>query len=97
MISIAIGIRPSQAMFPQPKRQIACRNAVQAVAPPKSAVPTTEVLQLICQELTTNEIGDQLCLSPRTVETYRKNLLEKIGARNTVGIVLFALKHGLVG
>ncbi len=56
-----------------------------------------EVLQLICQELTTNEIGDKLFLSPRTVETYRKNLLEKIGARNTVGIVLFALKHGLVG
>lgn len=56
----------------------------------------TEVMQLICQELTSPEIGDKLCLSPRTVETYRKNLLEKIGARNTVGIVLFALKNGYV-
>jgi DNA-binding CsgD family transcriptional regulator len=45
----------------------------------------------------TIEICGKLFLSPRTVETYRKNLLEKIGTRNTMGIVLFALKNGLVG
>ena len=55
-----------------------------------------EVLQLICQELTSAEIGEKLFLSPRTVETYRKNLLDKSGARNTVGLVLFALKNKLV-
>lgn len=65
-------------------------------AAPQLTERELEVLQRICKEMTTNEIGDQLCLSPRTVETYRKNLLEKIGARNTVGLVLYALKHKLV-
>lgn len=55
-----------------------------------------EVLTLICKELTSAEIGDKLFLSVRTVETHRKNLMEKVGARNTVGLVLFALKHQLV-
>lgn len=65
-------------------------------AAPQLTERETEVLQLICQEMTTTEIGDKLCLSPRTVETYRKNLLEKIGARNTVGIVMYALKNKLL-
>ena len=55
-----------------------------------------EVLQLICQELTTAEIAEKLFLSPRTVETYRKRLLEKTGVRNTVGLVLYASKNGLI-
>lgn len=55
-----------------------------------------EVLRLICQELTSAEIGENLFLSPRTIETYRRNLMEKIGARNTVGLVLFALKNRLL-
>ena len=55
-----------------------------------------EVLTLICQELTSAEIGEKLFLSQRTVETYRRNLMEKIGAKNTVGLVLYALKSKLV-
>lgn len=52
----------------------------------------TEVLMLICKELTTAEIAEKLFLSPRTVEGYRNRLLEKTGARNTAGLVLFASK-----
>ena len=55
-----------------------------------------EVLKLICMELTTPEIGEKLFLSPRTIEGYRKKLLEKIGAKNTAGLVLFAVRAGLV-
>ena len=55
-----------------------------------------EVLELICKEMTNKEIAEQLHLSPRTVESYRKNMLEKIGARNTVGLVLYAIKHGII-
>lgn len=53
-----------------------------------------EVLALICQELTTSEIAQKLFLSARTVEGHRNSLLEKTGARNTAGLVLFAIKHG---
>lgn len=55
-----------------------------------------EVLKLICMELTTPEIGEKMFLSPRTIEGYRKKLLEKTGAKNTAGLVLFAVRAGLV-
>lgn len=54
-----------------------------------------EVIQMICQELTTTEIAGKLFLSPRTVEGYRNNILQKIGARNTAGIVVYAMNKGL--
>ena len=54
-----------------------------------------EVLQLICKEHTTAEIGEALFLSPKTIEGYRKALIIKTEARNMAGMVLFAIKHGL--
>lgn len=55
-----------------------------------------EVLELICKEFTTPEIGEKLFISHRTVEGHRKNLLEKTGAKNTAGLVVFALKNELI-
>lgn len=55
-----------------------------------------EVLELICAELTTAEIGEKLFISPRTVEGHRKKIQEKMGVRNTAGMVVYALKKGLV-
>lgn len=52
-----------------------------------------EIIELICQELTNKEIADKLYLSMRTVEGYRLKILEKIGVKNTVGLVIYALKH----
>lgn len=54
------------------------------------------VLQLICQEKTAAEIGAELFLSPRTVEGIRATLMEKIEARNIAGLVLYAVRNGLV-
>lgn len=55
-----------------------------------------EVLKLICEEKTAIEIGKEIFLSPRSVEGIRQRLIEKIGVRNTAGLVMFALKNGLV-
>lgn len=55
-----------------------------------------EVLRLLCAELTNVEIGERLCLSPRTVETYRRTMMEKVGARNSVGLVLYALRKRII-
>jgi DNA-binding NarL/FixJ family response regulator len=52
-----------------------------------------EILQLICQELTTAEIAEKLFLSVRTVDGHRNSLLEKTGSRNTAGLVLYALRQ----
>lgn len=56
----------------------------------------TEVLQLLCQEYSNLEIADRLFLSARTVEGYRTRLFEKIGARNVVGLVIYAVKTGVI-
>jgi DNA-binding NarL/FixJ family response regulator len=55
-----------------------------------------DVLRLICKEHTTTEIGEALFLSAKTIEGYRKVLMEKIGARNMAGMVLFAVRHRLI-
>lgn len=54
-----------------------------------------EVLKLICREKTAAEIGKEIFLSPRSVEGIRQRLIEKIGVRNTAGIVMFAVKNNL--
>ncbi|MGU3376212.1 response regulator transcription factor [Chryseobacterium sp. M5A1_1a] len=54
-----------------------------------------DVVKLICQEFTNNEIGEKLFISPRTVESHRQRILEKIGAKNTVGIVIYAIVNNI--
>ena len=55
-----------------------------------------QVLHLICEEKTNVEIGAMIFLSSRSVEGIRQRLIEKVGARNTAGLVLFAVKNGIV-
>lgn len=56
----------------------------------------TEILALIAQELSNQEIADQLFISLRTVETHRLNLTQKLGAKNTASLVKEAYKRGLI-
>jgi DNA-binding NarL/FixJ family response regulator len=55
-----------------------------------------EVLKLICEEKTAAEIGKEIFLSPRSVEGIRQRLIEKVGVRNTAGLVMFAIKNGII-
>lgn len=55
-----------------------------------------EVLKLICEEKTAAEIAKEIFLSPRSVEGIRQRLIEKVGVRNSAGLVMFAVKSGLV-
>lgn len=54
-----------------------------------------EVLQLVVEGKTSLEASEILSLSPKTVETYRSRLMEKLGIDNLPGLVKFALQHGL--
>lgn len=54
-----------------------------------------EVLKLIVNEFTNQEIADQLYVSVRTVDAHRRNLLQKTGAKNTAGLVKYAIKNKL--
>jgi len=55
-----------------------------------------EILKLISEEMTNVEIAEKLFVSPRTIDTHRRNLLQKIGAKNTVGLVKFAFRTKLI-
>jgi DNA-binding NarL/FixJ family response regulator len=55
-----------------------------------------EILQLIVDEFTNQEIADKLFLSLRTVENHRNNLLQKLDVKNTAGLVKVAIQEGLV-
>jgi DNA-binding NarL/FixJ family response regulator len=52
-----------------------------------------KVIRFICQEFSNKEIALQLNLSVRTIEGYRDKIQEKINARNTAGIVVYAIKN----
>jgi DNA-binding NarL/FixJ family response regulator len=63
---------------------------------PKLSRREKDVLKLIMEECTTQEIADKLFISFGTVETHRRNMLIKTGARNTVGLVKMALEYDLL-
>lgn len=56
----------------------------------------TEVLKLIAQEYSNAEIARKLFISIRTVDTHRRNLLEKLNLKNTAGLVKYAIQKGLL-
>jgi len=55
-----------------------------------------EVLECIYEELTTQESAEKLFISPKTIETHRMNLMSKLGARNSVGIIKAAIERGFL-
>ena len=55
-----------------------------------------EIVKLICDEKTTNEIAEQLFISPRTVDTHRKNITKKTGVKTIVGLIKFAIANQLI-
>jgi DNA-binding NarL/FixJ family response regulator len=63
---------------------------------PKFTPREIEVIQLICEENSNKEIASKLDISIRTVESHREHIQEKIGAKNSIGIAIYAMKHGMV-
>jgi len=71
--------------FQLPKKQLEVRLSARE----------KEILHLICEQYTTREIAGALNLSIRTVESYRLSLHEKTRSRNSIGVVIYAIRHGL--
>jgi two-component system, NarL family, response regulator NreC len=55
-----------------------------------------EILQLVAEGQTSQEIAERLSLSPKTVDTYRSRLMRKIGVQDMAGLVKFAIQHGVI-
>jgi len=55
-----------------------------------------QIVQLICEELTTAEIAERLFISPRTVDTHRKHILEKTDSKSVVSLIKLAYEYELI-
>ncbi len=91
----------SDGQYLQPSIQKKLLNQSLGTQKPNSLKPKLtrrekEVLAAICQEMTTQEIAEQLFVSPKTVETHRMNLISKLGARNSVGLAKIAIEQELL-
>ncbi len=55
-----------------------------------------EILQLVCEGLSNQEIADKLFISKRTVDKHRSNILEKTNTNNTASLVMYSIKNGII-
>lgn len=55
-----------------------------------------EIVKLIVQEYSTADIADQLHISPRTVDTHRKNIMQKTSSKTIIGLMKYAFRNGLI-
>jgi DNA-binding NarL/FixJ family response regulator len=55
-----------------------------------------EVIVLVAQGYSNNEIGDKMCLSPRTVESHRRNIMQKLDVKNTAEMISYANKQSWI-
>lgn len=60
------------------------------------SVQELELLKLICHEKDEEDIAEAMNLAPAGVDTIRKRLIQKIGVRNNAGLVMYAIKNGIV-
>jgi len=63
---------------------------------PKLTERELEILSLICEEYSSQEIADKLFISFHTVESHRANLMNKAGVKNTAGLVRWAVENDLI-
>lgn len=78
-------------------RHVTTASTTRASSEPKALTTReVEVLKLIAEEYSNPEIASQLYISIRTVDTHRRNLLDKLQVKNTAGLVRYAVKHGIV-
>lgn len=73
-------------------------RASDEVTPPVGVLTDREleIVRLIAQEHSTTAIAEKLFISPGTVETHRHNILRKLGVKNSIGIIKYAVRYGLL-
>lgn len=77
-------------MLAQAKKEKKIREQTEVLSPRE-----IEIVRLITQEFSTAQIAEKLFISPRTVDTHRKNILQKTGVRTIVGLIRFAYENNL--
>lgn len=89
--------RGESFLQPEGVDAIVRKQHTQEPAPETLSERERQVLALTAKGHTSREIGDQLALSPRTVETYRERIMQKLGLAHRSELVEYALRHNLLG
>jgi two-component system, NarL family, response regulator NreC len=55
-----------------------------------------EIIQMVAEGQSSNQIGNKIGISPRTVEIHRSNLMKKLNLKNQAELILYAIKHGII-
>ena len=72
------------------------KGTAKSVALALMTEPEKEFLQLACSEFTYNEIAAKMYKSPKTIDGYRNSLFEKFNVKSRVGLVIYAIRNGIV-
>lgn len=72
------------------------KDADRVEEPPSLTQREKDFLRLICSEITYKDIAAKMYVSPRTVDEYRNSLFEKLKVKSRVGLVMYAMRNGLV-
>jgi len=90
-------LRGETSIQPRAARALVRELAAGAGAPDDPLTPReSDVVKLIAEGYTSDEIGEMLIISGRTVDRHRANVLEKLGLRNRVELTRYAIRQGLV-
>jgi DNA-binding NarL/FixJ family response regulator len=84
------------AVMVQPSNEVDLKEIVSCCEPVDISHREMEIIRNIAEGLTNKEIADKLFLSTHTVNTHRKNIMQKLGIGNTAGLVMYALKEKIV-
>jgi DNA-binding CsgD family transcriptional regulator len=77
-------------------RAMAARPKDSALDAPTLTAREAEIVRLIAKEYSNEQIAAALFISERTVETHRKNIFRKTGAKSVVGLLKYAMEHKLL-
>jgi DNA-binding NarL/FixJ family response regulator len=91
-------IAKGQQVFSNPISELITKSYLNGGKAPHDSITTREleVLQLIVEGYSSKLIADKLDISPRTVDTHRGNIMQKLNIPNAAGLVRYAMEHDLV-
>lgn len=95
-VSNEVSVKLIERMFTNQQEKTAAANPNPNVRKSELTKREIEIIKLIAQEMTNAEIAAKLNNSPMTIITHRKNLLRKLGVKNTAGLIKYAIQHGLI-
>lgn len=96
LIECLKGVLSGNIVFCNETKQIISKLSHPEIAIPRLTKREKEILKLVAEGKTSSLIADELFLSPLTVDTHRKNLLQKFQAKNSTELISLAIQHNMI-